>query len=594
MPNTTKRAEYRNLADQQQLERDLAEYLSKKYRTKGGPSPVNPLHGFDLDDGDDSGVFSRINFEMRPEELVAYLDQYIVKQDEAKAVLATKICTHFNRARYLAKHGKSDAADGVGLIKNNVLMIGPTGVGKTYMVKLIAAKLGVPFVKGDATKFSETGYVGGDVEDLVRDLVHEAGDDLELAQYGIIYIDEIDKIAASHNLVGPDVSRTGVQRALLKPMEETDVDLKVAHDPISQIQAIEAYRKTGKKEKRVLNTRHVLFIMSGAFPDLPEVIKRRLHKNEMGFGATVKAKSLDREYYRQLTSRDLVDFGFETEFVGRLPVTVQLEELGADDLYQILRNPNNPVIISKKRDFAAYGISLHFEDEALKILAANAAELKTGARGLVSAVERALLPFEKHLPSTDIKELLVTTELVEQPKPHLQRVLTCSPDDPEACARLGKAVRAERLELLKMIAKREPLYADQLEEPLTPARMDLIADEYYRAAMSLGAAFERVILRLEQIRDYEATFFDRYGIKITLSPEAESLVISNAAEEGLSVPRYCHKLSHILEPGLKLVQDKTGRAEFLLAERSIEDTEAWLHGLIQEHFNNSYPSTLKE
>ena len=129
-------------------------------------------------------------------------------------------------------------------------MIGPTGVGKTYLIKLIAKKLGVPFVKGDATKFSETGYVGGDVEDLVRDLVYEANDDIELAQYGIIYIDEIDKIAASNQLIGPDVSRTGVQRALLKPMEETEVDLRVSHDPISQLQAIENYRKNREKRKK--------------------------------------------------------------------------------------------------------------------------------------------------------------------------------------------------------------------------------------------------------------------------------------------------------------------------------------------------------
>jgi ATP-dependent protease Clp ATPase subunit len=150
----------------------------------------------------------------------------------------------------------------VGSIKNNVLMIGPTGVGKTYVIKLIANKIGVPFVKGDATKFSETGYVGGDVEDLVRDLVREADDDIELAQYGIIYIDEVDKIASSRNLIGADVSRTGVQRALLKPMEETEVDLKVPHDPISMIQEIEQFRKTGKREKRSVNTGNILFIMS--------------------------------------------------------------------------------------------------------------------------------------------------------------------------------------------------------------------------------------------------------------------------------------------------------------------------------------------
>ena len=172
----------------------------------------------------------------------------------------------------------------MGSIKNNIILIGPTGVGKTYLVKLIAKKIGVPFVKGDATKFSETGYVGGDVEDLVRDLVYAADDDLELAQYGIIYIDEIDKIASSgHIWGGPDVSRTGVQRALLKPMEETEVDLKVAHDPVSQIQAIEHYRRTGKKDKRTLNTRHILFIVSGAFNGLDKIVKERLSKQEIGF-----------------------------------------------------------------------------------------------------------------------------------------------------------------------------------------------------------------------------------------------------------------------------------------------------------------------
>ncbi len=218
-----------------------------------------------------SGV-SKINFDIKPEELEAFLDEYIIKQQKAKEVLATKICTHFHRIRFAENTKRLSEDTQVGSIKNNIIMIGPTGVGKTYLIKLIAKKIGVPFVKGDATKFSETGYVGGDVEDLVRDLVTEANGDIELAQYGIIYLDEVDKIASSNNLVGPDVSRTGVQRALLKPMEETEVELKVPHDIVSQMEALEHYRKTGEKNKQKVNTKNILFIMSGAFNGLEEII----------------------------------------------------------------------------------------------------------------------------------------------------------------------------------------------------------------------------------------------------------------------------------------------------------------------------------
>lgn len=580
------------MPDQKQMERQLSDYLSKKYSQKAKQASPNFCPLPDMDDSDEGGVWSRINFDMRPEELVAYLDQYIVRQDQAKAVLATKICTHFNRAKYLSKRGTNDPADGVGLIKNNVLLIGPTGVGKTYLVKLIAAKLGVPFVKGDATKFSETGYVGGDVEDLIRDLVHEAGEDIELAQYGIVYVDEVDKIASSRNLIGPDVSRSGVQRALLKPMEETEVDLKVAHDPISQIQAIESYRKTGKRERRTVNTRHILFVMSGAFSDLPEVIKRRLNKKELGFAATVSDPGLDQEYLYEVTPQDLVEYGFETEFVGRLPVNVVLDELTSEDLYQILKNPNNPVTISKKRDFAAYAIDLRLEDEALLTLAAQAAEMKTGARALVSVVEKALLPFERRLPSTEIKQLLVTPGLVADPEGTLARILA-DPEEAELVRRFEDAGRAERMELLKMIAKREALYAHNLEGPLTPARMDLIADEYYRAGMSLGAAFDNVIERLQQVREFEGAFGERYGIKIKFSEAAEVAILAGAAAEGCGVQMYCAHLSQVLEPGLRLARERTGREEFHLPEEAVLDTEAYLHGLFQEHYTHTLGETRK-
>jgi len=580
----------RGRPDHQRMEQELSDYISKKYSDKSqfvnhrlSPRPQ-------ADGGDEGGVFSRIKFDMKPEEMVAYLDQYVVCQEEAKAVLATKVCTHFNRARWMAGRGGKDPSDGVGLIKNNVLMIGPTGVGKTYLVKLIAAKLGVPFVKGDATKFSETGYVGGDVEDLIRDLVHEADDDIELAEYGIIYLDEIDKIAASHSLVGPDVSRAGVQRALLKPMEETEVDLKVPHDPISQIQAIEAYRKTGKRERRTVNTRHILFIMSGAFNELPEIIRRRINKKSVGFTSDVREKGADEEYFRQLTSQDLVAFGFENEFVGRIPVHVTLDKLSAEDLHQILRNPNNPVIISKKRDFASYGIELAFEDAALEKMAHMAADMQTGARALVSVVERTLLPFERRLPSTDISSLVVTPELVAGPAAELELVLA-EPDSPQRRQRMEEAAQAERMEILRMIARREPMYGERLDgRALTPARMDLIADEYYRAGMSLGAAFDAVLDRLDQVRDFEASFYQRYSLGIRFTEAAEVAILAGAAAQQAPVDEHLARLSQVLEPGLRLARDRTGKEHFELPEKAVLDTEEYLRNLFQEH----YQSTLGE
>lgn len=363
-----------------------------------------------------------ISFDVTPEQLITHLKKYVVGQDRALEMVATKICTHFHRMQL--ERQNPDLPRILGHVKSNILLIGPTGVGKTYLIRLIANRLNVPFVKGDATKFSETGYVGGDVEDLVRELVHQVDGNIQLAEYGIVYIDEIDKIASAGNWMGPDVSRSGVQRNLLKLMEETEVDMKVPHDLSSQMEAMMETQRTGKSVRKKINTRNILFVMSGAFADLPEIIAKRLKRGGTGFTGSAMASMTDVELlFSNLHSRDLIEYGFESEFVGRVPVISYLNRLTEDGLLDILNSPNSAVIQAKKRDFAAYGIKLEFDSSALKYIAGEAFNQNTGARGLVTVVERILLPFERSLPSSSIESLLINAEMCADPEGYLDLLI---------------------------------------------------------------------------------------------------------------------------------------------------------------------------
>ncbi len=401
----------------EEFQRQLAEFMRQHFRdpavtTSPTPAaaPPDETAGAPADGG--------FRFDKKPREVKAYLDRFVIRQEDAKKVLSVALCDHYHHVR-LALEGQAQ----VNYAKQNIILVGPTGVGKTYLVRSMADLIGVPFVKGDATKFSETGYVGADVEDLVRELLRRAEGEVERAQYGIIYIDEIDKIAAAPNLAGRDVSGRGVQTNLLKLMEETDVPARSPNDLAGQLQAMLDFSQRGRKPAESINTRHILFIVSGAFTGLDQIVRKHQREATIGFAARRLTVESDATLLAQARTRDFIEFGFEPEFIGRLPVRVFCHPLEVEDLFSILKTSEGSIIRQYEQTFAAYGIEVLFRDDGLRRIAELAAEEGTGARGLMTVCERLFREFKFELPSTPVQRFVVTRELADAPTEALQRVI---------------------------------------------------------------------------------------------------------------------------------------------------------------------------
>ena len=568
--------------DPKEIEKELGEFLNKKF---GGnvkiitpsvlpqqkPGPVKPTT---------KGKKNLLNFNIKPQELIAYLDQYVVKQSKAKSVLSTKICTHFNRIRHSQTSGEG-VSKITGNIKSNILMLGPTGIGKTYLIKLIAKKIGVPFVKADATKFSETGYVGGDVEDLIRDLVKEANDDIELAECGIVYVDEIDKIAASPNVIGAQVSRTGVQRALLKPMEETDVDLKVPHDPVSMMQELEAYQRTGKRVRRSVNTANILFILSGAFSGLSDVIRQRLSKQSIGFGSKLIKSQKENDLLNKTKAEDLVNFGFESEFIGRVPVRCILETLKEEDLFLILKMPNNPVILSKRLDFSAYGIKIVFTDAALKVLAKRACKENTGARGLVSVIEDALLEFEETLPSQTVFNFAITKEILEDPKAHLEDLIS-KQNAKNWNTLYEKAFLDYKHYIATYIKKNWKAFSLSNGLTLSEIRCDMVADCFCNTVMELEDAIKKIKNLHDSVKEIELEVLKSYNLNIVFEEDAIDFLIEQFIQHNATNEEILAQLYDNYYDGFNLIREKTGTNRFFISKNALIDHKTYLNDLIRK------------
>jgi ATP-dependent Clp protease ATP-binding subunit ClpX len=504
-----------------ELRKDMEEFFSHKYgdKVKLGVLGAEPDQARTAEEGTEiKQAPLDLRFDYLPRDIKKYLDRFVVKQDAAKKVLATTICDHYNHIKRCSVKGPCKEYS-----KQNIIMLGPTGVGKTYLVRTVADLIGVPFVKADATKFSETGYVGGDVEDLVRELVHKADGNVQLAEYGIIYLDEIDKISTPSNVLGRDVSGGGVQRGLLKLMEETEVSLRTPFDLTSQLQAAMEFQSKGKVNRSVINTRHILFIVSGAFNGMADIIRRRLGAKAIGFGSPGRSISRDEDYFQLAKSSDFIEYGFESEFVGRLPVVVSCHELGVDDLFQILKNSEGSIMRQYVNAFEAYGIDMIPSDAGLFRIAQKAAEERTGARSLVGVCERTFREYKYHLPHSGVRRLELTERLVNEPDAVLEEIL--------------QVARTTQLEEMSL-------------------EFNTIADEWSR----------------------------KNGIQIHLQPAAARMLSQKALESGEKLEDVFAEIFKDYEHGLNLIRRMEGAQQFEITEDVVRNPRAALDEWIRSYY----------
>lgn len=459
-------------------------------------------------------------FNLKPREIKDYLDRFVIEQNEAKKVLSVAICDHYNHVRQCLEKREVQEQE---YTKQNIILLGPTGVGKTYLMRCIAKLIGVPFVKADATKFSETGYVGHDVEDLVRDLVKNANGDIDLAEYGIIYIDEIDKISGQGQAGGRDVSGRGVQINLLKLMEETEVNLHSQTDILGQMQAMMDMQKGGKAGKRLINTRHILFIVSGAFDTLGEQVKKRVESSRIGFSQSPASLDSRTDYLKQVETGDFIKYGFEPEFIGRLPIRVSCSSLRQQDLEKILLQSEGSILSQYRSDFSGYGIECEITREAIQEIARQASTENTGARGLMTVLEKVFRNFKYEIPSTSIRKITINGETISDSKATLRKLLDNN--------------QSNQVNVLK-----------------------------------------------DEVKHYAARFRKEHGLELVFEEAAIKALVDESLRSEKTIRGICESRFRDFQHGLQLIARNTGQKQFRIDEKTVKAPDRELSQWVVESF----------